>query len=174
DIGNNSISAFNIETDWKYTFINTKWRPTIGLKLDWSSGDRAVNDGKINSFNPLFVNPATYSLAAINTPVNLFSLHPSLILFPNRNLFVNIEYAFFYRSSSVDGFYSPPRIQTRMADGISEKSLGNVFGLFMKYTFSKYCAIDVRSSYFTAGSFIEQSGPSAPIFQIAPTLTFIL
>jgi len=59
-IGGSDISAFNLEVMWQYQMINTKWKPAIALKIDWSSGDSEAGDGKINSFNPLFVNPSLY------------------------------------------------------------------------------------------------------------------
>lgn len=173
EIGGNTISAFNFETEWKYTFITKKWKPGFGLKLDWSSGDREIADGKLQSFNPMFVNPAIYSLAAINTPVNLFSLHPSFSFLPSKKWFVNLEWALFARASKNDGLYSPPRFQIRTADGLTSRPIGSVLGLFLKYTYNKNISFDLRSSFFTTGKFIVESGPSKPIFHISPTATFI-
>ncbi|MEM6844888.1 MAG: alginate export family protein [Bacteroidota bacterium] len=172
-IGGNTISAFNFETDWKYTFIRKSWKPTIGLKLDWSSGDRESADGKLNSFNPLFVNPGIYSLAGVNTPINLLSFHPSLILFPTEKWKVNLEFATFFRSFLNDGFYSPPGFQTRPAGGLSERHIGNTIGLFIEYSYSRYVTFDIRTSYFIAGNFIEASGDSEALFQFAPTISFL-
>jgi len=173
DIGGNSIRAFNFETDWKYTFIHKKWRPTIGLKFDWSSGDKELGDDELNSFNPLFVNPSIYSLAAVNTPVNLISIHPSFIFFPTNKWMINIEFATFFRSSEDDGLYTPPRFQIRPAAGISDNHIGSTIGLFVKYTHNRYVSFDVRSSYFIPGDFVEASGASEAIFQFTPTLSLL-
>ncbi len=174
DLAGSNISAFNFETDWKYVIDFGNWRPTAVLKLDWSSGDSEAGDGHLNSFNPMFVNPATYSLAAVNTPINLLSFHPSLLLFPSKKWLINVEYAFFYRTNKSDGFYSPPRIQSRLADGIPDRHIGDVFGLFLQYTHNPNLAFDIRSSYFISADYIEESGASEPIFQFAATgaLTF--
>ncbi|MEM6644443.1 MAG: alginate export family protein [Bacteroidota bacterium] len=168
-VGNSTISAFNFETDWKYRLAGFNWRPTPGLKLDWSSGDRSVNDGRINSFNPMYVNPAIYSLAILNTPVNLLSLHPSLTLFPTKKLMAQIEYVIFRRTNKNDGLYLPPSRLNRAADGVSDKQIGNSFALFMKYSHNKHLSFDIRTSYFFAGDFIELTGSSENVFQFAAT-----
>lgn len=173
DLASNSISAFNFETDWKYVITHQNWKPTLGLKFDWSSGDSEAGDGNLNSFNPMFVNPGFYSLASVNTPVNLLSVHPSFIFFPSHKWMFNLEFAAFFRSSNDDGLYAPPRFQTRPADGISDNHIGNTVGLFVKYTYTQNISFDIRSSYFIAGDFVERSGTSESIFQFASTLNFL-
>ncbi len=172
ELEGSTISAFNLESDWKYIFTNTKWKPTLGLKLDLSSGDREIDDGKLQSFNPLFVNPAIYSLAGVNTPVNLTNLHPNITFYPLKGMYVNIDYALFYRTSREDGLYAPPRFQDRMANGLNEKHIGDVIGLIASYQFNRNISFNVRSSYFLPGSFIEASGDAETTFFIAPTLGF--
>lgn len=172
-IAGNSILAFNFETDWQYTYLQRRWHPTFGLKFDWSSGDRQVGDGMVHSFNPMFVNPSIYSLAAVNTPVNLLSLHPSFTFFPRQRWMVNIEAVAFFRSSSKDGVYAPPRFQSRSEGGIADKHIGNTIGAFIKYTCNRHVSFDLRTSYFIAGDFIQASGPSEPIFQCSPTLNLL-
>lgn len=172
DLDDNTISAFNIETDWNYKLINTKWKPTIGMKLDLSSGDKSATDGKLQSFNPLFVRPSLYSLASLNTPVNLTSFHPSITIYPFNKFSIFIEYALFYRTSENDGLYTPPRFQLRTADGISEKHIGDVIGLQIQYNINRNITFDLKSNYFIPGDFIKRSGSSETYFYIAPTMSF--
>jgi hypothetical protein len=170
DLAGNSISAFNVETDWKY-ILKTKVRTLLGLKLDISSGDREQGDGLIQTFNPLFVNPAIYSLAGLNTPANLTSLHPNVTFVFDR-MTVFVDYAFFYRTSLNDGLYTPPRFLLREANGQSDRKIGDTFGLQMSYTFSRNTSFDLRTTYFISGDFIEASGPAENTFYIAPTFNF--
>ncbi|MEN1784767.1 MAG: alginate export family protein [Bacteroidota bacterium] len=172
DIGNSAISAFNIETDWKYQLTRGGWQPKLGVKLDFSSGDKTIGDGKIQTFNPLFVNPALYSLAGVNTPANLSSFHPNFTVYPANGLSIFIDYALFYRTSSGDGLYTPPRFLLRDANGLDEKHIGDVLGLQLQYEINRNIAFDLRSSYFIAGKFIRATGESENTFYIAPTLNF--
>lgn len=171
DIDNNAIFAYNVETDWKYTFIEKGWKPRIGIKIDWSSGDKTIGDGRIGTFNPIFVNPAIYSLAAVNTPANITSLHPSFEFYPTGGLRVIIDYAFFYRTQSNDGLYTPPRFLTREANGVDTKHIGDALGLQISYEINRNISFDLRSSYFIAGQFIKATGDSENTFYIAPTLS---
>ncbi|MBQ4821853.1 alginate export family protein [Aquimarina sp. MMG016] len=171
-LDNSDIFAYNIETDWKYTIIKNDWKPKLGIKTDWSSGDQHVGDGKVGTFNPIFVNPAIYSLAAVNTPANITSLHPNFTFYPLRDLTIYLDYAFFYRTQSNDGLYTPPRFLTREANGIRTKHVGDVFGLKVSYEVNRNISFDLRSSYFIAGEFIKASGDSENTFYIAPTMSF--
>ncbi|MEL6194756.1 MAG: alginate export family protein, partial [Bacteroidota bacterium] len=151
EIGESNIRAYNFETDWKYIFPNTPWRPLIGIKLDFSSGDREIGDDKLQTFNPLFVNPGLYSLAAVNTPANLTSFHPSITLFPLKDMVVYMDYALFYRTNRNDGLYAPPRFLSRPADGIEEKHIGDVLGINVKYEVNRNISMTLLGSYFLAG-----------------------
>lgn len=174
EIDNSTISAFNLETDWTYQLSNEQWKPKVGIKLDWSTGDKEINDGKIQTFNPLFVNPAIYSLAGVNTPANITSFHPNLTFYPSKDVEVYVDYALFYRTQEADALYSPPRFvdNEHPAEGISEKHIGDVVGLQVKWEINRNISFDLRSSYFLAGKYIKASGPSNNTFYISPTISF--
>ncbi|WP_298519999.1 alginate export family protein [uncultured Kordia sp.] len=172
ELGNADINAFNIETDWHYKLINTIWLWNPGLKLEYTSGDKNRGDGKINSFNPLFVNPAYYSLAATITPINLLSVHPSISVKPTEKLMLYTEWAFFWRASKNDGLYQPPRFLNQPANGSGEKDLGSQFGFKASYEFNKHLSFDLDISYFIAGKFQKTSEASENIFHFAPTLSY--
>ncbi len=171
-LGGSSILAYNFETDWKYAVVQEGWKTQVGIKADWSSGDRNAGDGKVGTFNPLFVNPALYSLAAVNTPANILSFHPNLTFSPRENLKIYLDYAFFYRTQLNDGLYGPPRFLTREANGIDSRRIGDVLGLQLSYEIHRNISFELRSSYFLAGRFLEESGDSENTFYISPTMSF--
>lgn len=172
DLGDSDIEAYNIELDSKYKFINTTWQWQPGIKLEWSSGDSEAGDGEINTFNPMFVNPAYYSLAQTITPANVVSIHPSLTFYPAPKLKIYLEWAKFWRASDGDGLYRPPRFLVRDATGVSDKNIGEQIGFSMTYTFNKHWLMDLQASYFKAGSFLDKTGDSDNIFHIVPTLQY--
>ncbi|MEM6643423.1 MAG: alginate export family protein [Bacteroidota bacterium] len=171
-VDDSDVFAYNFEADWKYRLSNTGWKPQIGLKLDWSSGDQEAGDNKVGTFNPYFVNPGIYSLASVNTPANMTSLHPSVSILPMEKLYISLEYAFFYRTQTADGFYRPTRILSRPASSSDERYLGETFGLLVNYEINRNLSLDVVTYFFISGAFIEESGESENISFVAPTLSF--
>ena len=171
ELGESNISAYNFETDWKYVLVENGWRPTLGLRLDFSSGDANTGDGKIQTFNPMFVNPAIYSLAAVNTPANLTSFHPNLTVSPLKGFSIYMDYALFYRTQNNDGLYTPPRFLSRESNGSNEKHIGDVIGLQATWEINRNISFDLRSAYFIAGKFIEATGDSENTFYVAPTVS---
>jgi len=172
EISSSDISAFDIETDWHYKLINTPWKPNPGIKLQYSSGDKTSGDNKINTFNPMFVNPAYYSLALTITPVNIIGIHPSISITPTEKLNLYAEWAFFWRASKNDGLYRPPRFVNRPDNGISDRSLGNQLGFKASYEINRHLSFDLDMSYFIVGDFQEATGEAENIFHFAPTLGY--
>ncbi len=172
DLDNQDIRAYSYEADWHYKLINTHWTPNIGLKVDYTTGDDKPGDGEINTFNPMFVNPAYYSLALTITPINLISIHPSIQVEPCEDLSVYLEWAFFWRESVMDGLYKPPRFVNRKASDGSDRAIGNQFGLKVEYELDRHMTFTLDMSYFIAGEFIKESGESEDIFHIVPTMNY--
>ncbi|MBW8184331.1 alginate export family protein [Shewanella nanhaiensis] len=172
DIGDSKIQAFNFETDWNYTFHHSIWKPNLGLKLEWSSGDDKQGDGEINTFNPMFVNPAYYSVIKIITPANMASLHPSLTVYPTENLKLYLEWAWFQRVSEEDGLYRVTRFLSREPGEGNSKYIGQQLGFKLTYKFNSFWSFDFDISYFKAGRFLEQTGDAEDIVYISPTLRF--
>lgn len=171
--GDNDISAYNIETDWKYELTDISWNFTPGIKLEYTSGDKKNGDGKVNTFNPMFVNPAYYSLAATITPINMVSVHPSLSFEPIKKLKLYLEWAVFWRASEEDALYRPTRFINHPAHGIENKNIGNQFGLEAEYEVNRHISFEIDISYFNAGKFLRSSGEAESIFHVAPTLSLV-
>jgi len=172
EISSSDISAFDIETDWHYKLINTPWKPNPGIKLQYTSGDKTTGDNKINTFNPMFVNPAYYSLALTITPINIIGVHPSISATPTEKLNLYAEWAFFWRASKNDGLYRPPRFVNRPENGISDRSLGNQLGFKASYEINRHLSFDLDMSYFIVGDFQEATGEAENIFHFVPTLSY--
>ena len=52
-VGDKTIAAWAVGSMLGYT-LDTPWTPRFGLQVDAASGDRHLNDGRVETFNPLF------------------------------------------------------------------------------------------------------------------------
>jgi len=170
--GNKEVTAWSFETDWQYSFANQFWQPELGLKLDIISGDRTFGDNKIQTFNPMFANPAYFSLAGVIAPINLIEFHPSITVHPTEKFKVYVEWASFFRYSTNDGVYAPPRFLNNDGQQSNERFIGNQLGWKIGYEFDRHFSFDLDFSYFITGTFLESTGSDFNMVHIAPTLSF--
>ena len=172
ETGGKNVTAWAFETDWHYVFYKMKLQPELGLKLDIISGDKENGDDQIQSFNPMFTNPAYFSLAGTIAPVNIIEFHPSLSLIPTEKMKIYIEWASFYRFSKNDGVYAPPRFLAREGQTTDESLIGHQLGLKYELVIDRHLFFFLELSYFLAGKFLEKTGQAENIFHVAPTLSY--
>ncbi len=171
DLANEEISAWGYTINASYQFIGFKSKPKIGLKLEYTSGDEEPGDGKVQSYNPMFVNPAFYSLAATIAPVNIISIHPYIEGTMNRVRFY-AEWAVFWRNSVNDAVYRPTRFILITSDGHQSRSIGHQLGLKSSYEISRHLSFDLDISYFVAGDFLVGNKRNNNNLHLAPTASF--
>ena len=172
DNDGNTIQAFNFETDWNYIISRNGSQTAPGLKLVYASGDKKPGDGKLGTFNSLYVSPNVYNLASTLIPINLISVHPLLTFKPDKKMKLFFEYVFFWRMSIYDNVYSPPGRILRVGDEQDPRYLGSQIGLRFDYYFNRHLSFNLDTSYYFAEAFQEATGESENIFHIAPTLSY--
>lgn len=170
--GDSDIFAFAFETDYHYAFHDAPLKPVLGLKLDYISGDRKRDDGKLNTFNPMFTNPAYFGLLGQITPVNMIDVHPSLQLEVSEQAELVLEWDVFWRARTTDGLYSPPRFLKRAGQETNARFIGHQPGAQFAYRFGRHLAWSAEVSYFITGGFIRETGPSRNILHVASTLSY--
>ena len=172
ETGGKNVSAWAFETDFHFTFYEMKLQPELCLKFDILSGDKENGDDKIQTFNPMFTNPAYFSLAATIGPLNMIEFHPSFSFKPTEKMKIYVEWASFYRYSKTDGVYAPPRFLTRDGQSTDERFIGNQLGLKYEFEIDRHLSFGLDLSYFLAGEFLERTGEAENVFHLAPTLSY--
>ena len=171
-VGEQSATGWALETDWHYVVPRARLSPEIGARLNLVSGDQHRDDGRLQTFNTLFTNPAYYGLAATLVPINLLEVSPSFTFKPTPAMNVFLEWAFFYRYSTADGIYTPPRQVLRSGRGTDARFIGHQLGLNYTYDISHHLGAELRASYFIAGPFIAATGADGNILHVAPALIY--
>ncbi|MCZ6878404.1 MAG: alginate export family protein [Acidobacteria bacterium] len=170
--GDKKISAFALEGDWHYRLHDAKWKPEFGMKLDYISGDRKHGDDKLNTFNPLFDNPAYFGLLGKIAPMNLVDIHPSVKLEPDEKVEIIVDWDFFWRASKEDGLYAPPRFLIREGHEAESRWIGHQPGFELVYRINRHFSWKFEASYFVTGEFMEETGESKNLFYFASTSSF--
>ena len=170
--GDKDINAWAVELDYHYLFLKTEHLKSVGIKLDYISGDRSAGDDKLQTFNPLFTNPAYFGLLAVITPVNLMDIHPSSKWKLSENVEFSFDWDFFWRASKNDGLYRPPRFLNRDGQNANSRFIGHKPGIVLGYKVSRHIKWSVDASYFISGNFIKETGESENIFHFATTTSY--
>ncbi|WP_462253232.1 alginate export family protein [Ferruginibacter sp.] len=168
--GNKTINAFSIEGEWHYNLINNKFKPDIGLKLDYVSGDKNQGDDKLGTFNPYFNNPAYFGLILQVAAMNLFDIHPSIKLQLFEKFSATAEADFYWRAQRCDGLYAGSKALLRASNNSQSRWIGWQSGLKFEYEINRYLKLSNETYYFLAGDFVNETGDSNNTFYNGLTL----
>jgi hypothetical protein len=153
--GDESISAWTGSADVGYLFENVKFRPSINLRNDYISGDQSKEDGKLNTFNPLYPKGGYFGFSPQVGPVNLIDIHPYAALDLTSKLKMQVDVVFNWRYSLNDGVYRPSGVLNRPGSSSGKMYIGTAYLTNFTYSFNRYFTLVSGLQYFRKGSFIE-------------------
>lgn len=161
--GQNEIDAWTASANVFYTFSSASLKPVIGFKTELISGDKQYNDGKLNTFNPLFPRGAYFGLAALIGPANLIDIHPYTELALTKDLSWQTDYDIFWRQSIHDGIYGPNVMLIYPGGNANAKHIGQQLGTAVIYTPNQFLYLRGEFTWFNTGGYIKQSGAGRDI-----------
>lgn len=141
------------------SFADVKWSPRVAVRVDIGSGDDNPNDGKLNTFNPLFPQPA-----ALRTDLgfgNMVMIQPEITARPNPKLTVGANTAGLWRQSNKDGVYALSGRVLRSGTEGNESYIGWRTGVFARYAINPFVTVTGVANYTKAGDFLEQTTHSS-------------
>jgi hypothetical protein len=153
-------------------FQNVKWRPRLGLRFDYSSGDADRTGDNLNTFNPLFPNPMYSSLSALLGPSNVTDVGPTIRFAPDRKTSVGLESPFYWRSSLQDGVYGFAGNLIRPANVSTARFIGVQPGITVDRSYNAHFSSSVAYFRFFAGDFLHQTPPGRNVGYLYAILTF--
>ena len=169
--GNSRIRAWTIASDTGYR-LTLAGHPRLGLRADVSSGDRDRHDDRLGTFNPLFPKGAYFGLVASAGPSNHLDLHPQVTVNFRDDLVMTASWLFFWRQQLDDGIYGIPGNLLRSGEGAHSRFVGHSPGVEAEWIVTEHLSLTGNASLFTAGPFIQESGPARTIGFIAAWATY--
>lgn len=170
--GKQSISAWTASAEIYYTLASYHLQPTIGLKTEVISGDEHKNDGRLQTFNPLYPRGGYFGLLALVGPANLIDLHPSVGLSLTKRWEVNFDWDFFWRYSLSDGVYFPSGRLNVASQGSAQRFIGHQTGGEVVFRASRFLELEASCFYFMTGSFLDEVSNAANILQLGVSVNF--
>lgn len=168
----NDISAWTVSANVSYTLRNVHLTPQFGLKTEAISGDNSYNDGKLNTFDPLFPRGGYFGLAALIGPSNLFDTHPYIQFNLSKKLIAGTDYDMFWRMNRNDGLYAVNGKMLYSGRAGTSKQIGRQLCGSLEYTPNKYFYFREEVTWFEAGEFLKQAGPGKDILMLGSTIAF--
>jgi hypothetical protein len=170
--GDTDISAWTASVNTGYRFSNWIAKPEIGLKGEFVSGDKKYDDGKLQTFNPLFPRGAYFGLAALIGPSNLIDAHPSVSFELSRNLDWTVDYDAFWRYSANDGLYAPNVSLIYSGRNSTSKDIGQQLSSDIVWNMNEFVYLRGEVTWFDSGKYLKETGPGKNIFFAGVTLQF--
>jgi hypothetical protein len=157
------ISAWTISSNTSYSFSSWKYKPQIGLKTEFITGDKNYDDNKLNSFNPLFPRGGYFGLAALIGPSNLEDIHPSVSFDLSKNIDLSFDYDAFWRYSRNDGIYAPSTVMIYSGKNSSSKFIGEQYAAELAYTPNQFLYFRAELTWFKCGAYLKTASPGKDI-----------
>lgn len=164
-----NIRAWSFSLNTGYKFSKVKFKPEVGIKTEWISGDAKYDDDKLQTLHPLFPRGGYFGLVSLIGPANLFDIHPSLAFDLSNKLFLNLDYDIFWRYSKNDGIYGPNVAVIYSGKNSSHKYVGRQFSTDLVYTPNNFLYFRSEFTWFKAGDFLKGVGAGKDIFFTAFT-----
>jgi hypothetical protein len=159
--GDQHISAWTGSVDIGYLFENVRFRPSINLRNDYISGDHSKDDGKLQTFNPLYPKGGYFGFSPQIGPVNLIDIHLYITLDLTSKLKMQMDVVFNWRYALQDGVYRPSGVLNRPGSSSDKRYIGTAYLTNFTYSFNRYFSLVSGIQYFRKGAFIEDIIPNA-------------
>lgn len=159
--GDENIRAWTGSVNVGYLFENLKFKPSINLRNDYISGDKSKDDGKLQTFNPLYPKGGYFGFSPQVGPVNLIDIHPYITLDLTSRLKMQMDAVFNWRYSLQDGVYRPSGALNRPGSSSDKRYIGTAYLTNFTYSFNRYISLVSGIQYFRKGAFIEDIIPNA-------------
>jgi hypothetical protein len=157
-IGQQRISAWTASLNTSYQFKEVRWRPELGCKTEFISGDERADDNRLQTFNPLFPRGGYFGLASVIGPSNLFDIHPSATLNFSKKLCWNFDVDVFWRYSVQDGIYGPSTALLYAGKPGLQKHIGNQFATDFVFSPNPFLYFRAEFTWLKAGSYLQEVG----------------
>ena len=155
-IGAQLIEAAAFGSSVGYTLTGAAYTPRLGLSFDVATGDRYPDDGRLETFNPLF--PNGYYLANYTGFPNLIHVRPSVTVHPAASMNLTVAVAGQWRETTGDAVYVFPSFPLRGTAGVPGRYTGTYVETRGDWAITPHYSVLFDAVHYAIGSAIRQAG----------------
>lgn len=157
-VGTDTVRAWAFGALGGYTFAALPGAPRVGMQIDGASGDRHPNDGRVETFNPLFPNGAYFTLAGYTGYSNLIHVKPSLTfkLAPKVTLLTAL--GFQWRETVADAVYGQGMAMVPGTAGKGSRWTGMYAQVRVNWVVNDNVTLALEAAHFEVGDSIRALG----------------
>ncbi len=143
-----------------YTLV-APWKPRLGLRFDAGSGDKNPNDGRLETFNPLFPKGAYFNETSLTSWSNLIALRPSLSVTPRKGVALEASYMIRRRQTGDDAIYLQPYTALAPVGTDHAKAVGDAAELDASWQITRDLKLQGQLVHQSAGEAVRALGGHA-------------
>jgi hypothetical protein len=151
------IRAWGGSVGGGYT-LAAPWKPRIGLRLDTGSGDGNPNDGRLQTFNPLFPKGAYFNETSLTSWSNLVAIRPSLGLSPTKAISLEVSYLDRARRTGGDAVYLQPAAVLPNSMASRAKAVGHALQADASWQATRNIKLQVQAVRQDADAAVKAAG----------------
>lgn len=158
DFGEADIRAWTVASIVGYRFSDVRWQPRVSLSANVASGDSDPEDGRLETFNPMFPNLAYFEEAAIYAPQNFYNIEPEVRLRLTPRLALALDWNLFWRLEQQDAVYVRGLVPLTGTAAVPGHFVAHTPSVSLDYQWNRHLTMDLSFSHFFAGEVIKNAG----------------
>ena len=172
DFAGQDIRAGSLDMALRHTWKHVARTPYAEVRLNFISGDKDRDDGRLGTFNPLFATGQFFGDIGQLGPMNLVNLRPNFGLHLDATWRLSAALTFYWRQRLEDGVYGPARNLLRPDGGSRARYVGTQGDVALDKGVSRKLSLRFVYAFFAPGRFIRETGPADTVHFVQANVVF--
>ena len=155
-----AILAWKFTQTLTYQLGSLVGNPALSVQTAMSSGDRNLQDGVLNTFNPIYPRAIYYGYIDNVGSANIFLIHGKMEVGPVKKLKLTASYYTFWRQSIADGLYAGNGSYF-LASTNNQRHVGSMVDVVALYAPNPHLSIRGVVTYYKRGAFLRKDPVTA-------------
>ncbi len=157
------LAAFAGHWGAGYNWLDTAWKPRVGIEYNYATGDDNAKDGKVETFQNLFpTNHPFYGMMDLFSWQNLSNPAISFSMQPLEDVKVKLDYNLFWLANTNDGWYrANGTTQVRPITPGADSYVGSELDLVVNWKITKNVMLGAGYGHFFDGKYAKATGAAS-------------